>query len=402
MASAPVGTGAVRQAAAEEIVSPDPRPLAVERPARLMPRGVGRMHTEYVDGAPAAEPLPAPGAHAGVPYAGHKYNANHYPQGDYLHGDFDPHGGCTTCAGCDACCPDCCGQWNSCGPVHPCELLPYVSLTNLQTFAGVQGFTNMLNRGGTSSFGFYEGLNHSIPVCGPCLCGQVGMQWTQSNFNGSFVTPQDRQQIFLTTGLFRRVDCGLQGGLVFDYLHDEWDYQLDLAQLRGEIGWKMDPCNEFGFWFTAGVNDDETSLRLPDFVNQNQIQIVNGSADVEVNNLYAFYYRRQFACGGEGRLYGGFTKGDQGLFGGDALVPLNPCWSLQANFLYIASSHEGPLDDLGFIDETWNVSVGLVWTPFGRPGACCPPCCRPLFNVANNGTFATRFPVTGSSANGAQ
>jgi hypothetical protein len=48
---------------------------------------------------------------------------------------------------------------------------------------------------------------------------------------------------------------------------------------------------------------------------------------------------------------------------------------------------------LGFLDESWNVSLGLVWTPFARPGSCCPNYCRPLFNVANNGTFVTRFPV---------
>jgi hypothetical protein len=105
-----------------------------------------------------------------------------------------------------------------------------------------------------------------------------------------------------------------------------------------------------------------------------------------VNDLYALYYRRQFACGGEGRLFGGFTNNNQGLFGGDARLPINPCWSLQADFIYVVPSDERELR--GFADESWNVSVGVVWTPFARPG--CPRYCRPLFDVANNGTCVTR------------
>jgi hypothetical protein len=45
--------------------------------------------------------------------------------------------------------------------------------------------------------------------------------------------------------------------------------------------------------------------------------------------------------------------------------------------------------DSGFTEESWNVSVGVVWTPFARPG--CPVYCRPLFDVANSGSFVTRI-----------
>jgi hypothetical protein len=368
----PASALAVRPAAAvEEIAPADPVPTTTPRPARLMPRGVGRMHTEYVDGPPVVE----------------HHHPDHYPEAG-------PWDGCATCSGlgCGDCCGDCCGNWNSCGPVQPWCLLPPCPLANFQVLAGVQGFTGPLNRGGTSSFGFYEGFNHAIPMFGGCLGGQIGAQWTQSNHEGAYFSSEEREQIFFTAGLFRRVDCGLQGGLVFDYLHDEWDYDLDLGQLRGEIGWKCDPCNEFGFWFAAGGDNDRSSLALPD-INNGQINLNNSNARVEVNDLYALFYRRQFACGGEGRLFAGWTGNEQGLFGGDAIVPLNPCWSLQAGFLVVEASNDEAFEGLGFIEETWNVSVGLVWTPFARPGACCPNLCRPLFNVANNGTFITRIPA---------
>jgi hypothetical protein len=66
---------------------------------------------------------------------------------------------------------------------------------------------------------------------------------------------------------------------------------------------------------------------------------------------------------------------------------MNACWSLAADFLYVVPAEDSNLP--GFAEETWNVSVGVVWTPFAKPG--CVTYCRPLFEVANNGTFATRF-----------
>ena len=116
------------------------------------------------------------------------------------------------------------------------------------------------------------------------------------------------------------------------------------------------------------------------------LDIRQRTAGFEVNDLYAFYYRRQFQCGGEGRLFVGGTNNDQGLVGGDVRVPLNPCWSLQADFLYVVPADDS---DFGFAEETWNVALGVVWTPFAKPG--CPAYCRPLLDVANNGTFATRL-----------
>jgi hypothetical protein len=366
---AAIGTG-IRQAAefVEEIASPAARRLSAPRPARLMPRAsVGQMHEQVIEQPAIVSDIPVPAE---------------------LHGGHP--GDCASCGGANCGqCVDCCGNWNSCGPVPLCVLLPRPCLDNLEFTAGVHGFTGPLNRGVSGSFGFHEGFNFGLPFfCSNWLCGQFGALWTQSNYDGSLLTEDERNQIFVTAGLFRRVDWGLQAGIVFDYLHDEWDYELDLAQVRGEVGWRYCGCHEVGFRFSVGSNDDSGVFNiLADDEGDIVLQQVQGR--VEVNDLFAFYYRRQFTCGGEGRLFGGFTNNHQGLVGGDARLPLNPWWSLAADFLYVAPADDSSVP--GFAEETWNVSIGVVWTPFAKPG-CGPNYCRPLFDVANNGTFATRLP----------
>ena len=367
-----VGTGVTQTAAEETIVAeelPSGRKLSVQRPARLAPRvSYTRQPTESVLSAPDEVITEEPGV-----YAGHSTMDGAY-------------GGeaCFGCGGYD--CPGgCCGNWRSCGPVAPYCLLPCPQ--NLELFAGVHGFTGPANRGGSGSFGFHEGFNNAIPLCCSPVCWQIGAQWTQSNYDGSVLEDQERTQIFLTTGVFRRAECGLQWGLMYDYLHDEWDYEVDLGQLRGEAGWRMGCRNEVGFWFTAGLDEVDASSTEA-VIEGDSIRLIESERQWEVNDLYAFYFRRDFVCGGQGRLFGGFTAEGQGLFGGDARLPLNPCWSLQTDFMYLIP-HDGDNETIpGFIEETWNVSISVVWTPFAKPG-CGPSHCRPLLNVANNGTFAT-------------
>ena len=364
------------------------RPKSLSRPAPAMTASESVLNRN-------AEPLPSvvgtPMSPEGLPVPP---TGSYYPEGDVtnvLPGFGGGHCGCglLNCGG-DCCQPDCCGQWNSCGPVSPCCLLPCVPVNGLEFFAGVQGFTGPLNRGGSGSFGFHEGFNFGVPTCG-CLAWQIGANTTQCNFEGNFLTDDSRNQVFLTGGLYRRVDWGIQGGLVVDYLHDEWDYEADLLQLRGEISWRYCCIHEIGFWFTAGVNDaDNLTLRLPVQGSTPGIDIVTGQGTVEVNDLYAFFYRRQFACGGEGRAFGGFTANDQGLVGADLLLPINHCWSARAGFLYVTPDGNETENRPDFIEESWNVAISLVWTPCPRQ-PCVPNYCRPLFNVADNGSFLTRL-----------
>ena len=262
-------------------------------------------------------------------------------------------------------------------------------LDTIELFVGGHGFTGPNNRG-SGSFGFHEGINASMPfLCG--LTVQGGYQATQSNFEGAFFTPDDRTQSFVTVGAFRRVDLGLQGGVVVDYLHDRWDCEIDLAQLRGELSWRM-PCeHEFGFWFAAGLDRSNIVARDVQFAtpggDEDTITVTDGTFTVQPLDLYAFFYRKQLACGGEGRLFGGFADDSQGLLGMNLKLPVSTCLSLTTDFLYVIPSESSPL---AFTEEAWNVSFNFVWTPCRRSN-CGPNYCRPLFDVANNGSMIVQM-----------
>jgi hypothetical protein len=283
---------------------------------------------------------------------------------------------CHSCngSGCGTCRP-------ACG--FPC---PCIDWENLTVFVGVQGFTGPVNypfpdSPGSGSFGFNEGINWGFPV--PCtpkgeLGFQAGFRSVQANLSGGgdFLTTSTRDQLFVTLGGFRRVDWGLQGGLVIDYMFDDWWAEVNLAQLRGELSWVF-PCqHEFGFWFAAGTSEEQRSVT---------IDTTPDAFTFEPVDLYAFFYRRRFLeeCGGEGRLFAGFTGRSDGYIGGDIFLPLNSSWALRADFAYLIPDQSN--DDNGNAEESWNIGINLVWHP--KCNARCGGYNRPLFNVADNGTF---------------
>ena len=358
------------------------RPPSLSRPAPTR-------SPSFIASAPAGEALPSisgtPLTPEGLPVPPEMY---YDESGGMIHGEM-PHGAPGCGAGCGPCCLGrrCGTGW---GFVPLCIGLPLPPLDGLEVVTGVQGFTDPANRGGSGSFGTHAGFNWGIPLCG-YFCGQWGVNWTQSNFEGNYLTDDTRNQVFATAGLYRRVDWGFQGGLVVDHLHDEWDYKADLLQLRGELSWLWCSQNEIGFWFAAGVNDSENMLiRQPSTTSTDDIIFANSRATIEVNDMYALFFRRQFACGGSGRMFIGLTGNGQGLIGGDSQVPLNPCWSLRTSFLYAEPGDSDGPNDPRFTRESWNVGISLVWTPCPRD-CCGRSYCRPLFNVADNGTFITRL-----------
>jgi hypothetical protein len=376
------------------------KPLLSQRPRSLSRPAPTRSHSystsapgaasmqRTISGSVTSETLPSisgtPMSPDGLPVPPEMY----YDEGAPLEGDV-PFGD----ANCRPCGPCGRGGWGGVGGcmwVPLCVFLPVPPLDGFEFFSGTQGFTGPANRGASGSFGFHEGFNLGLPIAG-FMNGQFGANWTQNNFDGSFLTGDQRNQIFATAGLSRRVDWGFQGGLVVDYFHDEWDYSADLLQLRGELSWLWCGCNEIGFWFAAGVNDAENlQIRRPVVAGENSLRFITSQSTLEVNDLYAFFFRRQFACGGQGRLFGGFTSNSQGLVGGDATLPINPNFSLRSSFIYVTTEDSDSPSDPRFSRESWNVGISLVWTPCARPASGCNYS-RPLFNVADNGTFLTRL-----------
>lgn len=297
--------------------------------------------------------------------------------------------GCADCAG-RMFAPDAMGGIDHCcGGVgcYQCCLIPCptISLDDLAVFAGAHGFTGPMNRGQTGSFGFNEGLNWGgqIPCMNNCWAMQFGARFTQSNLSGAEFTPDIRHQTFLTGGVFRRVDWGLQGGVVFDYLNDDWYTDTDLTQLRAEVGWVFPCAQEIGFWMTASLDENTAVSQV---ISGNQV--VPTPETWEATDLYAFYYRHRFQDweGAMGRVYAGFTGAGDGFLGADFRVPLACDLALETGFAYLVpEENKGPVGT-GNEQESWNVAVGLVWYP-GCGTAVNKSYCAPLLNVADNGSF---------------
>lgn len=287
----------------------------------------------------------------------------------------------------DACCGDGCDDCGNCGKCTTCCLLPCpkIRLDNFEFFGGVQGFTGPLTRGEGGSFGFHEGVNwaNSLPCFSPdFLTAQVGAMATQSNFAGSSITDQDRRQFFVTAGAFRRADWGLQGGMVVDFLHDEWFYEpVNLTQIRGELSWVFNCDHELGFWFTQGL----TNTTATSEIRTSQTTFTTVTEGWHPTDLYAFFYRHQFDdCNTSGRIFAGFTDNADGLVGADFQMPLSERWALRSEFTYLVPTEGKSFG--GNAEEGWNVGISLVWYP-GCRTARNHDYNRPLFNVANNGSF---------------
>ncbi|MCY2992722.1 MAG: hypothetical protein NTY19_33310 [Planctomycetota bacterium] len=286
---------------------------------------------------------------------------------------------------------------DSCGEfcLEPCCAFPLLPLDNLELSAGVQGFTGPVNRGGTGSFGFNEAINWGapFPVFDHCLGVQLGARATQSNLSGGEFADSSRTQFFATGGLFRRVDLGLQGGLVFDYLDDSWYRQASLAQLRGEISWVFDCRDDMGFWFTASNRSTTSNSVIRQTVVQggiSTVQVNTVSESWRATDLYAFFYRHALGeCrDGEARIFGGFTGQSDGLLGIDARLPLSDTWAVEGGFIYLAPKQGTGLGpDAGHGQESWNLGINLVWTPGRQWSQPDSEYYRPLFPVAHNGVF---------------
>ncbi|WP_105358897.1 MULTISPECIES: DUF6666 family protein [Pirellulaceae] len=319
-------------------------------------------------------------------------------EGPAVAGIHDPatyHGGpgCSSCQG-GAACGDSCGSCDTCGVCGPCETICFplcfrLNLDNLSFRAGVQGFKGPLNAGMDGSFGFLYGVNWGAPLFSRDhgFGVQLGVNGTNANLHGASFTDDNRDQFFLTAGFFRRVDWGWQGGLVYDHMSDHWYYDIDASQIRGELSWKFQCKGEFGLWFTASdeTSDINEQILLP---GASVPTTVNGS--FQPHNMFAFFYRTPLeVCGGEMRFSGGWTDNELGLVGADVNVPITKCLALETNFLYLIPRHDNEDNGDPCTCETWNIGINLVWYPRACSSASAGKnYYRPLFNVANNGTFS--------------
>lgn len=304
-------------------------------------------------------------------------------------------GGCDACgiSSCDGACGTMCGtdSYNFCLPILR------IDWQRFEFFAGVNGFTGPANyanvapptanspasyRMGSSSFGFYEGFNEGRnlkPLFGIDLASQLGVRATQSSLSGTEFTDDTRNQIFVSGGLFRRVDFGLQYGFVVDYLNDDWWFRNNLLQLRGELSWN-DGCNhEFGYQFMAGLDDSTSDTSVINSAGNR----FRSTVTFEATDQHRFFFRGATAGGGNYSAFVGGTDRSDGLLGGSMTTGSRRGFAFQTGAAYLIPN-EGRRAG-GNENEGWNLSMGVIYRPGGRK--VCGRYCRPMFDVADNGTF---------------
>lgn len=288
---------------------------------------------------------------------------------------------------CDAC--------TSCPSDHIPLCLPILRLNwcNYDFLWGHQGYTGPLNyastsnansnvRSGSGSFGFYQGFNHGGSLkrlLGCDLASQFGVRATQSNLSGAGFTRERRNQVFLTTGVFRRVDYGLQYGLVLDYLNQDWYFQGDALQLRGELSWRGESCETYGFQFMSGVRNESSATTVIDGGGN----AISSTIRMEPTDQYRLFYRHPMIRDGQFTAFAGWTDNRDGILGSAVSMHLFPRLLLATDLTYLIPN-EGRSSG-GNEQESWNVAIGFVFRPGGPQAG--PRYSLPMFDVADNGSF---------------
>lgn len=297
-------------------------------------------------------------------------------------------------------CGDSCGYFSMCGDRGGCpdDFCWFSSLGQIlyrgDYFFGAQGFQKpLLSAGGDpsgliddSNFGFYGGFNFGLPLCRiTCglFSGQFGVRSVQTNFGGAGFTAESRDQLFMTAGFFRRVDYGFQGGLVYDFMWDNWFTDSQVIQARAELSHLWVGGTSFGFRYHGNASDDNTSGVL---VGNDISEIRTFSED-----SYRFFLRHEAMGGGFGDFFIGWTDSRQTIVGFALDVPITHSLAAQTGVTYYGDDTPATAttDQFGgYLNEAWNIYTGFSWRPAGRQWYRGYD--RPLFDVADNGSMLIR------------
>lgn len=377
------------------------QPQAQARPASLIRRAA---HGEVIDEMPPSRIVSSEVAQAshscGCDQCSSAFNAGYIGHGEVvcgaepvcgIEGGFEPNFPFEPSCGLE---PGCGGVGCSAGACNDCVAihLPILRIDwrRFEFFAGVNSFSGPANhasdgaplRGGSGSFGFFEGFNKGRSLnrlFGLDLSSQFGVRATQSSLSGAEFTEDARSQVFVTGGLFRRVDFGLQYGVVVDYLYDDWWFRNNLVQVRGEISWNDNCGREFGYQFMASSDDSTSTTTLIGLAGAVDI----GTATFETTNQHRLFLRGNTVRGASYMAFAGGTDQGDGLLGGLLTSNFGNRFAVQGGVTYLIPNESNRAG--GFANEAWNLSMGIVFRPGGRNGV--GRYCRPMFDVADNGTF---------------
>ena len=304
-------------------------------------------------------------------------------------------GGCGSCDDCQvgvpcdvgpACVGGFCDRTNTdvcgCGDIYNCPMCQECWLNgfgglicNTEFFTGAHAFDLIENgqvRGlRTGQFGFHGGVNIGLTLkrltCG-LVSGQVGASIYQSEYggDGGGLFNETREQVFLTAGVFRRVDSGLQFGTVADILFEDWFYQTEMVQMRSEVSYVYGDGSLLGFRFTIGVQDG--GLGHPFGIQP------------DILDTYRFFWRMPAFQGlGFAEVFGGFTEEQHGLIGSQADINFSRLLALQSGMSYVWEDET--------TDDSWNIYMRVVLRP--QPRNWYRNYHRPFMPVADNGSMMT-------------
>lgn len=303
-----------------------------------------------------------------------------------------------------ACCPEQCGSCATCGsdPCCCCEMgcdeCPPWAIVGL---FGVDAFKGISDYNGPSNFGVVTGLNIGVPIPGLRDYGfgwQIGLTYgaydldgraPEANLVGIQSTAHTQQQTFVTTGFFRKAQCGqrLSFGMVYDWMYNcEWGVfgnNPTLGQWRGQVEYAMNACNGVGVW--AAQRDRSSIQEMGRYT-------VSDRALSQVN----MFWHHKFCSGADSWVWMGLP--DHGRYSGDksfadwmvgfnVQVPLSDRLALYGNASYLHPSAAAGAD--AAIEQGWDAGMGLVWYVGGyaRSNAINGKCWTPYLQVANNSTF---------------
>jgi hypothetical protein len=389
--------GPVTAAARPPVAAPTtPPPTTTKQPAAaetvVMPETAGTLEfATDMDGMPVEMASPSDGMWMGG-----------YPEG--------------TCH--EPCIDDCCPE-DECGFLPCCQHTgrvcgwmrqfgrPYYGWRWHRDFtasAGVTGFQTPADLGIAGNFGTNEYANFGMPFWNAFGVGwQLGVRGVQTHFQNTSIegltddpfVSGARDQVFVTTGFYTRAfeGRGLQFGAVWDYLHDNWYDNVNLAQIRGEISYVWH-AHEIGFW--GASNYDTTPFSTRRF-----------SGNASTMDLYALFYRLQFGDANEWKVWGGGTDNGDGYLGTLLRAPMTKSLALEGTFTYLipkdtktyplGRDDDGDTVSITTADAAWNMSVNVVFYPAcrSRRGLASPY--RPLFEVADNGSMIRSLEGVGST-----
>lgn len=259
-------------------------------------------------------------------------------------------------------------------------------LDNLTIFGGVSGFKGEADGGFNGNFGFFEGLNWSAPVTKKAtLSAQAGLRAYQSDVAGNPIMRKDgRCQYFLTGGFFMRdLSYPIQGGIVYDWFHDDFYGKLEGGQFRCEISARTFSNLEYGF--IGGFGTTKKSTWWLSYISNDPWIRYN----LKPQNYYTLFARKHFGAGGEAEGQFGMTDNGDVILSAKAEFPVTDRFSMNGGCsMMIPKEGHGRN---GWKRESWEISVGAIF--YFRGGACLKVAnpCRPMFDVAGNGTFFNRI-----------